>query len=425
VNVTTKSGTNQLHGSAFEFLRNSALDASPYFQPARTPKPQFIQNQFGATLGGPAIRDRTFFFFGWQSSRVVNAAPQLATVPTDAQKNGVFTTPIFDPATTAPNPNGTGYVRSAFAGNRIPASGFDPVSLKLLALYPEPNLSGKNNFFSNQRESVDNNQFVGRLDHRFSDKDSIFGRFSSSSNTNVLPATLTPPASEPSIVTPEAHSFTVSETHLFTASLLNEARIGYQETRETQNIQGPRLFDDYGIIGAPDISSVLGLPTFVVSGFSTIGTTGPGTLLTPATGSGNLPIDKQGRTIQVDDNLSWVRGRHTLKFGFDFQQVTLYANSTLNARPVYNFSGVYTQDPQHRSTTGASFADFLLGQTGAATVSTRSISESRQHIYQGYVQDDWKLNAKLTVNLGVRYELPLPFYETSSHYSNPLLSESN
>lgn len=421
VNVTTKSGTNQLHGSAFEFLRNSFLDASPYFQPANTPNPQFIQNQFGATLGGPIIKDRTFFFFGWQSSREVNAAPQLAAVPTDAQKNGQFTTAIYDPATTIPNPNGSGYVRSAFAGNQIPASRYDPVSLKLLALYPEPNLTGKNNFFSNQRESVDNDQFVGRLDHRFNDKDSLFGRYSTSANTNILPTTLPPPASQPSINTPEAHSFAASETHIFTPTLLNEARIGYQETSEVQTINAQRLFDQYGIIGAPDIPTVLGLPTFAVSGFSTIGSTGPGNLPTPATGSGNFPINKQGRTIQLNDNLSWVKGRHTFKFGFDFQQITLYADSTLNARPSYSFSGVYTQDPQHRSTTGAAFADFLLGQTSTATVSTRSISESRQHIYQGFVQDDWRINAKLTINAGVRYELPLPFYETANHYSNLIL----
>ncbi len=421
VNVTTKSGTNQFHGSAFEFLRNSFFDAAPYFQPAGTTNPQFIQNQFGATLGGPVIKDRTFFFFGWQSSREVNAAPQLASVPTDAQRAGLFSTPVYDPASTMPNPNGTGYVRTAFLGNQVPLSRLDPVAAKLLALYPEPNLAGKNNFFSNQKEKVDNDQFVGRLDHKITEKDTIFGRYSTSDSTNLLPATLPPPASDPSIVTPEAHSFAASETHIFAPTLLNEARIGYQETRETQNINGQRLFSQYGITGAPDIPSVLGLPTFAISGLATIGTTGPGTLLTPATGSGNLPIDKQGRTIQVDDNISWVRGRHTIKFGFDFQQVTLYANSTLNARPAYTFSGVYTQNPQNRSNTGSPFADFLLGQTSSATVSTRSDSESRQHIYQGYVQDDWKLNNRLTVNMGLRYELPLPFYETSGHYSNVIL----
>jgi hypothetical protein len=160
---------------------------------------------------------------------------------------------------------------------------------------------------------------------------------------------------------------------------------------------------------------------FSVSGLTSIGTVGPGTLLTPATGSGNLPIDKQRRTIQIDENLSWVHGRHTFKFGFDFQQVTLYADSTLNARPNYSFSGVYTQNPQNRSITGAAFADFLLGDTSASVVSTRSISNSRQHIYQGYVQDDWKVSSRFTINAGLRYELPLPFYETDTHYSNVIL----
>lgn len=420
VNVSIKSGSNQLHGSLFEFVRNSFFDAEPYFQPAGQ-TPQFIQNQFGATLGGPVIKNKTFFFFAWQDSREVNAAPQLANVPTLAQLKGQFSTPIYDPGTTRLNPAGTGYIRDPFPGNAIPSNRWDPVAQKLLALYPAPNLTGKNNFFSNQKESVNNDQYIGRIDHHFSDKDNLFGRYSTSWNTNILPALLTPPANDPSIVTPEAHSFAASETHVFRANIVNEARIGYQETRETQRIDSQRLFDQYGIIGAPDVPIVLGLPTFAVAGIATLGTTGPGNLPTPATGSGNLPIDKQGRTIQVDDNLSWVHGRHTFKFGFDFQQVTLYANSTLQARPNFNFTGVYTQNPQGRPGTGAAFADFLLGLTNDAQVSTRSISESRQKIYQGYLQDDWNVTSRLTLNLGIRYELPLPFYETNNKYANLIL----
>lgn len=421
VNATIKSGTNSFHGSVFEFLRNSHLDATPYFQPAGDGKPQFIQNQFGATLGGPIIKNRTFFFFAWQSSREVNAAPQLAIVPTLKQRAGIFSSAIYNPATTAPNPSGSGYVRSQYLNNTIPAGQLDPVALKLLALYPLPNLTGNYNYFSNQKESIDNDQYIGRIDHRFSDRDNMFGRYVTSANTNVLPATLPPPASNPSIVTPEAHTFAWGETHIFTPTLINEVRVGYQETREQQNIQGSRLFDQYGIKGAPDVSNVLGLPTFAISGLTTLGTTGPGNLPTPATGSGNLPIDKQGRVIQVDDTLSHVHGRHTLKYGFDFQQVTLYANVTLNARPAYTFSGVYTQNPQNRSGSGSAFADFLLGETATATVSTTSDSESRQRIYQGFLQDDWTVTGRLTINAGIRYELPLPFYETSNHYSNLIL----
>ncbi len=421
VNVSIKSGTNGVHGSLFEFARNNFFDAQPYFQPPGGAAPKFIQNQFGATVGGPIIKDRTFFFFGWQSSREVNAAPQLASVPTLANREGIFSTPIYDPATTVPNPNGSGYIRTPFPNNTIPASRFDPVAAQLLALYPLPNLTGKNNFFSDQEESIDADQFLGRIDHRFSEHDSIFGRYVSTGNTNFLPATLPLPANDPSIVHPEAHSFAASETHIFRPNLINEARIGYQETREVQQADSTRLFNQYGIIGAPDVSTIYGLPTFTISGLSTLGTPGPGALPTPATGSGNLPIDKQGRTIQADDNLSWVRGRHTIKTGFDFQQVTLFANVTLQARPNFAFNGVYTQNPQSRTGTGSALADFLLGYTSASQVSTTSDSESRQHIYQGYVQDDWQVSSRLTVNLGLRYELPLPFYETSNNYADAIL----
>jgi hypothetical protein len=421
VNASIRSGTDQIHGSVFEYLRNSWMDASPFFQPALTAKPQFIQNQYGATVGGPIIKNRTFLFFAWQSSRIDDASPQLAVVPTPSQLQGNFASTIYNPATTAPNPNGSGYVRTPFPGNHIQVSDFDPVAAKLLTLFPAPNLTGANNFFSNQKETVNNDQYIGRLDHRFSDKDTAFARYVANFSTNVLPAVLPPPASSPSVVWPEAHSFAASESHVFTPTLLNEARIGYQETREKQTVLGPRLFDQYGIIGAPDLPQVTGLPTFAVTGFTTIGTTGPGTLQTSATGSGNLPIDKQGRTIQVNDNLTWQHGRHVLKFGFDFQQVTLYAKVTLSARPAYSFSGVYTQNPQSRTGTGNPLADFLLGDTSSSSVSTASDSESRQHIWQGYVQDDWKATSKLTVNAGLRYELPLPFYETSNHYADAIL----
>jgi carboxypeptidase family protein len=421
VNASIRSGTDHIHGTVFEYLRNSWMDASPFFQPALTAKPQFIQNQYGATVGGPIIKNRTFLFFAWQSSRIDDASPQLAVVPTASQLQGNFATTIYNPATTEPNPNGKGYVRTPFPGNHIPVSDFDPVAAKLLTLFPAPNLTGANNFFSNQKETVNNDQYIGRLDHRFSDKDTAFARYVASFSTNVLPAVLPPPASSPSVVWPEAHSFAASESHVFTPTLLNEARIGYQETREKQTVLGPRLFDQYGIIGAPDLPQVTGLPTFAVTGLTTIGTTGPGTLQTSATGSGNLPIDKQGRTIQINDNLTWQHGRHVLKFGFDFQQVTLYAKVTLSARPAYSFSGVYTQNPQSRTGTGSPLADFLLGETSSSSVSTASDSESRQHIWQGYVQDDWKATSKLTVNVGLRYELPLPFYETSNHYANAIL----
>ena len=420
VNATIRSGTNQFHGSAFEFLRNSALDAQPYFQTSGA-NPAFKQNQFGATLGGPVIKNKTFFFFAWQSSRLRNASPQLATVPTEAEKSGDFEglASIYDPATTRPNPDGSGYIRDPFPGNIIPASRFDPTAQKLLALYPVANLPGAVNFFSNQTEKLDNNQYLGRIDHQFSDKDSIFGHYGDSAYNEILPATLPPPASAETHATPEARSFAVSETHIFTPALVNEIRAGYQHTWLIQQAYDTtRLFAQYGINGVYQDPTVLGLPTFSVAGFTTLGTTGPGNLPTPATGSGNLPVDKEGRVWVANDNLSWVHGRHTFKFGFGFQQVTEFGHVTLSARPSFSFSGIYTQDPQAPSNTGASFADFLLGQSSNAQVSTRSLTNNRQHYYNGYSQDDWRVTSRLTINAGLRYELPLPFYETNGHYAN-------
>lgn len=420
VNATIKSGGNQFHGTGFEFLRNSALDALPYFQATGT-TPAFKENQFGATLGGPIIKNKTFFFFAWQSSRLRNASPQLATVPTDAEKSGDFAgiATIYDPSTTRANSNGSGYIRDPFPGNVIPASRFDTTAQKLLALYPAANQSGAVNFFSNQTEQVNNDQYIGRIDHRFSDKDSVFGHYADSSFNELLPATLPPPASSVTNATPEARSFAVSETHIFTPSLVNETRFGYQHTWLIQQVSDTqRLFSQYGINGAYNDPTVLGLPTFSVAGFSTLGTTGPGNLPTPATGSGNLPVDKEGRVFVANDNLSWVHGRHTFKFGFGFQQVTEYGHVTLSARPYFAFSGLYTQDPQNPSSTGAAFADFLLGQSSYAQTSTRSLTNNRQHYYSGYAQDDWRVTSRLTVNAGLRYELPLPFYETNGHYAN-------
>jgi hypothetical protein len=420
VNVTMKSGTNGYHGSMWEYIRNSFFDAKPYFQ-VLGQKPDYNQNQFGATFGAPIIKDRTFFFGSWQSLRSVEEAPQIATVPTLAQRSGVFTTTIYDPNTTAPNPNGSGYVRTPFPNNTIPTSDWDPVATKLLALYPLPNLSGKSNFFSDQDERLSNDQYNFRLDHRFSEKDTFFARYSRTEGENILPAPLPPPTSLPSDVWPDARSVAASETHIFRNNLINELRIGYMETREIQQVPGVNQDAEYGITGAPNYPEVHGLPTFAISGLNTLGTTGPGTLPLGATGSGNLPLNKQGKNQQLMDNLSWIKGRHTLKFGADVEQVTLYGYVTLSARPAFTFTGVFTQNPQSRSGTGAAFADFLLGEVNQLTESTRPRNWSRQHTVEGYVQDDWKVSPRLTLNLGLRYELAMPWYELQNDYSDFIL----
>lgn len=401
VNVTLKSGTNGFHGSVFEFLRNSKLDATPYFQPFGG-KPLFIQNQFGAAMGGPIVKNRTFFLVGWQSSREVNAAPQIASVPTLPLRGGIFPARVNDPVTKA-----------AFPNNTIPASLWDPVAAKLFALYPEPNLPGVvRNFFYNPKERLSNDGYSVRVDHHLGSKDSMFARIIAGAGTNQLPLLLPEPANQQGFVDLTSRSAMFSETHTFQPNVINEFRVGQVFTRNNQDLLGPRLFDQFGIKGALDTPKIKGLPQFTITGLSTLGTAAPGAAPIPATGSGNLPADKSGKVWQILDNVSWVRSRHTLKFGVDLQRVTMYVYATNTARPNFTFNGTYT---------GNALGDFLLGYVNTTGTSQQQNDTILQRIYNGYIQDDWKVSSRLTLNVGVRYEQPQPFVEEYDRQSNFIL----
>ncbi len=405
VNVTMKSGSNNLHGNVFEFLRNSKLDATPYFQPVGTPKPLFIQNQFGATLGGPIIRNRTFFFGSWQSSREVNAAPQIGSVPTQAMRTGVFSRAVRDPIT-----------RVNFPNNTIPQNRWDPVSAKLLELYPLPNLPGEvRNFSYNPKERVNSDGYNVRIDHRLGDRDSMFGRLSLSRGANQLPNVLPDPANHLGHVDLTGLSWMVSETHTFSTNKVNELRFGYIYTSSSQDTFAERLFDQFGIKGALNEPKIKGLPQFNINSLSGLGTQAPGVLPISASGSGNFPSDKSGKIYQLLDNFSWVRDRHTIKMGVDLDRVSMNVYATNNARPIFTFNGTYT---------GIGLGDFLLGYTQQVQTSAQQqINTIQQNVYHSYVQDDWKATKRLTLNLGVRYEITTPFIEKDDKQSNLVLDQ--
>jgi len=403
VNVTMRSGTNTLHGNVFEFLRNSQLDATPYFQPPGGGSPLFIQNQFGATLGGPIIKDKTFFFGSWQSSREGNAAPQIASVPTAGEQQGIFPSKVTDPTTGLPFPN-----------NTIPMSRWDPVAKGLVALYPLPNLPGAvNNFSYNPKEVVNQDDYSVKIDHHIGSKDYMFGRISQGWGEDFLPTLLPQPANQQGFTDLTQRQVMFSETHTVSANKVNEFRLGFVYTLSNQDVEGPRLFDQYGIKGALDTPKIKGLPTFTITGFSQLGTpTTLGSAPIAATGSGNFPADKSGKIWQLLDNFSWIHDRHSIKFGIDFSRVTMFVYTTNSARPGYTFNGTYT---------GSGIGDFLLGDVYQASTSQQELDTIQQYIYNGYVQDDWKASNRLTLNFGVRYELPMPFTEAHGHQSNFVL----
>ncbi len=415
VSAITKSGTNQFHGSAYDFLRNDQMDASDFFaQPGV--KPLLVQNQYGGSLGAPVIKNRAWVFGAYEGTHTRSESVAFATLPTAAMRAGNFgSTPIFDPATTAPNPNGSGYVRTEFPGNVIPASRFDPIGQQIINFYPAPNLPGlANNYTANVPQLQDNHNMVVRGDVQVSAKDSMFlrgsvTRFSIDAN-NPLP----PPAQDPVDRTIHSEGIGYGYTRTFSGTMVNEFRFSWTRMIIDQDETTPR---NEIISGTLDPAIQHGTPTVNVSGFAAIGAQ-PGVV-------GNSPLTKSSAVWDISDNVSKSFGRHLLKFGTDLQAIKPSTFSALNGRGSFGFTGVFSQDPQNRSKTGSPVADLLLGDANSLTTGTVAQAVERGRYGGWYVQDQWTVTPSLTLNLGVRYELFFPYTETQNRMANFILDPSD
>ena len=428
LNVTIKNGTNQLHGTVYEFLRNSKVDAKNYFDPGDSPIPAYKQNQFGFSVGGPIVKNRTFFFADYQGTRIRQGQTFLANVPTAAMRAGDFSAfqQIFDPATTVIDANGNA-TRQPFSNNQIPASRFDPVAKKLIDLFPAPNTPGSigptgvsSNYVSNPSLRDETNQFDIRIDHKISDADSIFGRLSYSDQTLTPPGAIPPPLDSASFSSGDflnhARNVVITETHILTAHLVNELRLGYSRNRSErlQFNSTKNLSAQFGIPGIPFSATNGGLPQF------SIGDLG----LTFGSSEFQPTVEVQN-VYHINDSLSWVKDRHTLKFGVELKpRVNFSILQPPVPRGAFSFTGNATRDPNNISNTGVGMADFLLGalnDTGGGTTISDIINNQFQQPGQFYyVQDDFKVSKKLTLNLGLRYEYvthPLEKYNAQGSFN--------
>ncbi len=413
MNVTLKSGTNEVHGALFEFLRNSAMDAKNFFDSPTNPIPPFKQNQFGGTAGGPVYiphvyngKNKTFFFVDYQGTRIRQGLTLLGTVPPGSWQNGNFSgfNTIFDPTTTTVV-NGVA-TRRSFPGNQIPISRFDPVAQKLIKEFPAPNLPGSvnsfgvaNNYLSSPSKQDDVDQFDVRIDHRISDSDSIFARFSYSDENILNPSAIPPPLSDGAFmsgtIVTSVRTGAVAYTHLFTPRTINEFRTGYIYNNTALRGFNPNTdaVGQLGIPGIPYIPGNGGLPTFYVAGINSFG------------GGQFQPTIEITNEFQLVDDLTLVRGSHTLKIGGEARpRVNIDFLQPIAPRGVFSFSGNFTRDPNNISSTGLGTADFLLGNLTFATITSSENDVFQQPGYGLFVQDDYKVNSKFTVNLGLRYE---------------------
>ena len=408
VNLTTKSGTNAFRGTAFEFFRNEALNARNFFASTNPVKPEFRRNQFGGVLGGPIQQDKTFFFVDYQGQRQTIGRTVISTVPTLLQRQGVFTEAIagrvpsiYDPATTV------GSVRSTFPDNTIPLGRLDPVARALLARYPLPTSAGTaNNFRRLDNESVDQDQFSGRIDHRLSVSDQVFGRLTRFHET-FIPVTPLPDGSGVTAGTlgPQdttAWSFASSYQRTLSPNAFNELRVG--DTRRTVGRSAAELGGTASAtLGLPGIPSSARfpntVPTFLIAGYQQLGS--------PPNTASNFSTS----VTEIADSLTWLKGRHAIKFGGDLRWERLNVLQPPSPTGSFTFSNLFSDLPGVANT-GTPLASFLLGQVQQFSIDLQQDEIRNRASFQEYfIQDDWRVSDRVTVNGGVRYTLNFPSTE--------------
>jgi carboxypeptidase family protein len=393
VNIAIKSGTNDIHGSAFGFLRNDNLDARNFFD--LQGKPEFRQSQFGGTLGGPVIKNKAFYFANYEGLRLAKAQTRTFTVPTNAMRGGQFSTQIIDPVTKAPFPN-----------NFIPDNRISATARALLQNLPQANQGGTvSNLVASPQELNNNNQFTIKSDYRIGSADTAFVRYTFYDVNAYQPygfiAFASSPLSVPGFglfIDQRSQNAAISETHIFNPMLIGEFKFGFNRTAGGQVQQNSNIpfVAQNNIQGASTAVGDQGIPRITIAGFNAFGDIA-------------TPISRRDNDYQLNYNLSWFRGSHNFIFG------GMYKRLQYNPFIVSNKRGQFTFNPTF---TGNAFADFLLGLPSSANGGFGDVSiYLRGNEWHGFFQDNWKATKRLTVNLGLRYEYASPFTEKNNRWS--------
>ncbi len=415
VNAVTKAGSNAYHGSLFEFLRNDIFDARNHFDPRNKPKPPLRLNQFGGSLGGPAARDRLFFFANYEGSRERRALTRAFSLPSAQVRGGDFSglPAIYDPLRT----DALGR-RLPFEGNKVPPERLNPVAVAFLQKVPLPVSAGEvQNFVASPSIQNDSNQFTARLDFTISPKDNAFARWTGANMATFQPygnsnlnETLVPGFGY-QIVT-RSRNLALSHTHVFAPTIVNEFRAGFLRVTGGQESEN-RGFDFAAISGVEGVTGdpkKMGYPSInLADAYSAMGD--PGTLTL-----------RRNNSFDFFDNVSWTAGSHSMKFGAYVYRMRFNPLSSPNARGTFSFSPRFTSSAPGLAD-GNAFADFLLGYPSSAQAGVgRGETDARTLWTHFYAQDDWRASSALTLNLGMRYEINGQMVETGNRFSNPELN---
>ncbi len=396
VAMNFKSGTNAYHGEAYEFWRNAVLNARNYFNAGK--KPQSFLNQFGATVGGPIVRNRLFFFAAWEERRALTPQQgQTDNMPTDKMRQGDFSElriPIYDPTTTqmtAP------YGRQPFPGNRIPSIRINPAAAQSVQHYPEPNLPGISaNFITNPVSQSQRDSGDIKVDYVLGSKDSFYGRLSVQPTDSGSPFRLYNLVGQPPLATSTITNYGAqgNYTHIFSSSIVNELRFGYFNTNVTSAANQDNLTAYLGesAFGIPQNDPAeVSYPQLIVNGYDWLG------FSSPYANSWQIGY-------QLDDTVSVVKAAHQLKFGLQIRKSDAYDFALTCPSGCYNFTGAFTNDSVNKLAAGDSLADMLLGMPYTVNQSFVTPVELRSVETGLFVQDTWKVAPKLSLSLGVRWD---------------------
>ncbi len=412
VDVVTKSGARQFHGSAFEYFRNEASDARNFFEDPRLPRPILRQNQLGGSIGGPAplhgraLASNTFFFTTYEAKRGKRAAARLSLVPDATVRAGNFAggSPIFDPL----NGNAAANARAPFPGNAIPAARIDSTAKSYLQQYePLPNRSDPSNNYldSTPNQDIDDN-VSARIDHQFRNQGQLFGRYTVNDQRDRVNSSF---PLRPTNENLRGQQVALGYTRGGRA-WLNEARFSFTRLRVfdvPQSAFGANVAADLGVTGVSTDPFTFGLPYFLISNYSTL------------TDDPAIPKVQRNNSWNFSDGFSFTRGDHTVKVGFQGIRFQLNYLRDQFQRGQFIYTGAFTQDLNRPSVTGDPLADFLLGYPQNTN---RNVGDTqaylRQNVFGGYAQDDWRVSRHVTLNVGLRYEYAAPYSEVRRNLLN-------
>jgi hypothetical protein len=403
INASLRSGTNAFRGTAWEFHRNTALNAVGFFKPTTGVKPKLLRNQFGFVFGGPIVRNRTFFFADYEGFRQISRTLVLSSIPTMAQRQGILGKPIQNPLTG-----------EVYADGVIPASAITPFARQVLADLPAPTSAGvSNNFDTLPRRQDFNNKFDVKVDHTFSSRMTAFARMSHRKVDNFEPSPIPGTTGSPSnaFVHVLNDQFAGGFTYTVTPESLLEVRLGVSRTeagKSPPGVGGPTMLDMYGITGLPtDERFAGGLTEQGITGWTTFGR------------QNSNPQFQDPSVINPRINFSWMKGRQGFKTGYEYQAINTQID---DFHPKYGrdtYGGQFSR-PAGAAADPATYnlADFMFGARNGYALVNPFIANLRQRMHFAYLQDDFKVNQRLTLNLGLRYEFATPQWEKDNFLTN-------